>query len=87
MQMILWILYLYLKERELLRISGFKKQRQLKANQIQGKISCQVWGYAQKQGIDFQELFPRGLCVLFALTSMFDLELCQLDVKDCSFAW
>ena len=43
-------------------------------------------GYAQKEGIDFQELFflvvkMTTLRVLFALTATLDLELFQMDVK------
>ena len=43
-------------------------------------------GYAQKEGIDFQEVFllvvkMTTLCVLFALITALDLALFQMDVK------
>ena len=45
-----------------------------------------VHGYAQKEGIDFQEVFSlvvkmTTLHVLFAFTATLDLELFQMDVK------
>ena len=43
-------------------------------------------GYAQKEGIDFQEILSpvvkmTTLCVLFGLTTALDLQLFQMDVK------
>ena len=61
-----------------------------KVKEIEGKPKYKARlvakGYAQKEGIDFQEVFSpvvkmTTLRVLFALTAMLNLELYQMDVK------
>ena len=61
-----------------------------KVKKIEGKPKYKARlvakGYAQKEGIDFQEVFSpvvkmTTLRVLFALTAMLNLELYQMDVK------
>ena len=50
------------------------------------KVRLVAKGHAQKEGIDYNEVFSlvvkhSSICILLALVAQFDLELVQLDMK------
>ena len=56
------------------------------SNEVHFKARLVAKGYAQKEGIDYNEVFSSivkhsSIKILLALIAQFDLELVQLDVK------
>ncbi|KAG8492016.1 hypothetical protein CXB51_015329 [Gossypium anomalum] len=63
-----------------------KKEGFLGKNEIRYKARLVAKGYAQKEGIDYNEMFSpvvkhSSIQILLALVAQYDLELVQLDVK------
>ena len=63
-----------------------KKERPIGKYSVQFKARLIVKGYAQKEGIGYNEVFSpvvkhSSIRILLALVAQFDLELAQLDVK------
>ena len=55
-------------------------------NDVRYKARLVAKGYAQKEGIDHNEVFPpvvkhSSICILLALVAQFNMELVQMDVK------
>ncbi len=63
-----------------------KKERFPGKNEVRYKARLVAKGYAQKEGIDYNEVFSpvvkhSSIQILLALVAQYDLELVQLDVK------
>ena len=63
-----------------------KKEGPTGKDSVRFKARLVAKGYAQKEGIDHNEVFSpvvkhSSICILLALVAQFDLELAQLDVK------
>ncbi|KAK9200145.1 hypothetical protein WN944_015341 [Citrus x changshan-huyou] len=63
-----------------------KKEGFPRKNEIRYKVRLVAKGYAQKEGIDYNEVFSpvvkhSSIRILLAMVAQFDIELVQLDVK------
>jgi len=71
---------------------GFKTKWDSKGNIERYKARLVAKGFTQKEGNDYKETFSLvsrkdSLRVIMALVAHFDLELDQMDVKNCFSEW